>query len=170
MNQEQQPVPTDTARLPGNGHSRQTQLSSNHTLFWRVFVPIFGTVFLAGFLIAFVLTAEDELYLPFPVLWARLGIAAILLAWVLLVRSTVWRLTRLDADDAFIYVTNYWTTVRYPWADVARIDEKKRAGRRIIQLQLRAPGRFGQKISFLPSTHFFDWMAEHQKQALLVDN
>lgn len=168
--EHQQTVVTDTAQLPGNGRSKQAQLSSNSTLFWRVFVPIFGTVFLAGFLIGFLLTAEEELYLPVSALWARLAVAALLLSWLLLVRRTLWRLKRIDADDAFLYVTNYWTTVRYPWSEVLRFEEKRRMGRRIIDLHLRAPGRFGQKISFLPGSYFFEWLKEHEKQTYLLAN
>lgn len=167
---QQQPVVTDTASLPGNGRSRQAQLSSNHTLFWRVFVPIFGTVFLAGFLLVFLLTDEEDLYLPFPALWVRLGMFLLIAGWFWLLRNTVWRLKRVDADDAFLYVTNYWTTVRYPWQDVQSIEEKKRAGRRIVNITLRAPGRFGQKISFLPGSHFYQWLSEHKKQDLLLAN
>ncbi len=168
--EHQQTVVTDTAQLPGNGRSRQAQLSSNSTLFWRIFVPIFGSVFLLGFLGAFLFTAEEELYLPFPAVWARLVVATLLLGWVLLVRRTLWRLKRLDADDAFVYVTNYWTTVRYPWSDVLRFEEKRRLGRQIIDLYLRASGRFGQKISFLPGSHFFEWLKEHEKQTYLLAN
>lgn len=168
---ENQPnLSADTAQLPGNGQSRAAQLSSNATLFWRVFVPIFGTVFLSGLLAAFLFTAEEELYLPFPVLWGRLGVLVLWLGWLLFVRQTVWHLKRLDADDAFVYVTNYWTTVRYPWSDVVQIEEKRRLGRRVMHLCLKAPGRFGREISFLPSSHFDDWMKEHDKQALLLAN
>lgn len=166
----QQTVVTDTAQLPGNGKSRQAQLSSNSTLFWRVFVPIFGTVILIGFASGIVFTAEEELYLPFPVLWARLAVVVMVVAWIFLISKTFWRLKRVDADDAFLYVTNYWTTVRYPWADVLRFEEKKRLGRRIVNIWLRAPGRFGQKISFLPGSHFMEWLREHGKHALLLAN
>ncbi|HNM23986.1 MAG TPA: hypothetical protein PKL15_01100 [Saprospiraceae bacterium] len=165
-----QPVVTDTASLPGNGRSRQAQLSSSHTLFWRIFVPIFGTVFLAGFLLVFLLTAEEALSLPFPAVWLRIGTFLLMGGWLWLLRRTVWRLKRVDADDAFLYVTNYWTTVRYPWTDVQEITEKKRAGRRIVTITLRAPGRFGQNISFLPGSHLYEWLAEHKKQDLLLAN
>jgi len=57
-----------------------------------------------------------------------------------------------------IYVSDYWTTVRYPWTDVETIEEKRRLGRRIVNFVLRAPGRFGQVISFLPGSTFDEWM------------
>lgn len=136
-------------------------LSSNFTLYWRVFVPIFGTVFLSGLLLTFLLIPEEDLYLPFPILWGRLSVFGLWLGWLFLVRRTLWRLKRIDAGTTHFFVTNYWTTVRYPWADVEKTEEKKRWGRRIVQIVLRAPGRFGQIISFLPGDRFEDWKKEN---------
>ncbi|GAB4487468.1 MAG: hypothetical protein OHK0019_02530 [Saprospiraceae bacterium] len=161
--ENQNPLPPDTNTLPKNGHPKTVMLSTNGTLFWRVFVPIFGTVFISGFLLAFVLTDEEDFYLPFPVLWIRLFLFFVLAGWVWWIRGTLWRLKRVDADDTHLYVTNYWTTVRYPWQDVARIEEKKRLSRRVVNFWLRAPGRFGQVISFLPSSFFDEWMSERKR-------
>ena len=47
-------------------------LSSNATLFWRVFVPVFGTVFWTGILLGTWLTDGEDLYMPFvPMLTMR---------------------------------------------------------------------------------------------------
>lgn len=154
---DRQQIPTDTANLPKNGHSRQIVLSSNLTLFWRIFVPFFGTVFLSGLMLAFLCIDESDLYLPVPVLWARVAVVVLWLSWLLVISRTIWRLKRVDADDTHIYVTNYWTAVRYPWQDIERYEEKKRLGRCVINFKLRAPGRFGDVISFLPGSSFEDW-------------
>ena len=137
-------------------------LSTNTTLFWRVFVPVFSTVFLGGFAVAFLLTDIDEYYLPMDSLWIRVVSLLVLSVWVLFLRRTLWRLKRVDADDTLVYATNYWTTTRYPWTDVEKIEEKKRMGRRIINLHLRAPGRFGQVISFLPGSLYDNWQKERK--------
>jgi hypothetical protein len=126
-------------------------------------VPVFGTVFLAGFLLTFWLVEEDDLSLPFSVLWPRLLVLLLMVLWLLFIQRSFWRLKRVDADDTHIYVTNYWTTLRYPWTDVARIEEKKRLNRRVVNFWLRAPGRFGQVISFLPGSFFDEWMAERKR-------
>ncbi|MBL7807463.1 MAG: hypothetical protein JNN28_06610 [Saprospiraceae bacterium] len=135
-------------------------LSSNMTLFWRVFMPIFGGVFLTGLLLTFLLIPEEELYLSFPILWARLFLFALWLGWLLFVRRTLWRLKRVDAGDTHFYVTNYWITVRYPWADVEKVERIRRLGRKLVTIHLKAPGRFGQKITFLPGDRFEAWMEE----------
>ncbi len=167
---KQEPVPQDTAQIPTNGHARPANLSSNMTLFWRVFLPVFGTVFFTGLLVALWVTTEEDLYLPYSVWWPR-GIAlALWLGWLYYVRAMLWPLKRIDADDAHLYVTNYWVTVRYPWTDVERLEEVKKVGRRFVLLHLKAPGRFGQVIRFLPGSRYQEWMQEHEKGHLLAEN
>ena len=148
--------------MPKNGHSKLMVLSSNMTLFWRIFVPFFGTVFLTGLMLAFLLIDEEDLYLPVPILWARIAVVVIWIAWLFLISRTIWRLKRVDADDTHIYVTNYWTTVRYPWQDIERYEEKKRLGRRIVNFKLRASGRFGDVVSFLPGSSFEEWKGRNK--------
>lgn len=133
-------------------------LSSNATLFYRVFVPIFGTVFLLGFTLALLLIPGEDLYLPVSVWWFRLAFIIILGSWIYFVWRTVWRLKRADANEQHLYITNYWQTVRYPWADVEQITESKRMGRRLVHFHLKAPGRFGQTISILAASHFDELM------------
>ena len=136
-------------------------MSASATLFWRIFVPIFGTVFLTGLLLTFWLIPGEGLYLPFPVLWGRLFVLAIWFFWLLLVRQTLWKLKRIDASNSHLYVTNYWLTARYPWSEVESITESKRMGRRISTIKLRGAGRFGQKISFLTNDRLEPWLVEN---------
>lgn len=165
-NQNSQPNAVDQEIIPSTAAELSADktecLSSTATLYWRVFVPIFGTVFLTGLLLSFLLIPEEDLYLPFPLLWARLFVFTLWLGWILLIRRTLWRLKRIDASASHFYVTNYWTTVRYPWLDVEKVEIKHPLGRRVVNLYLRAPGRFGKKISFLPSGRFEAWKKEHE--------
>ena len=167
---KQEPVPADTSTLPTNGHSKPAQLSSNTTLLWRIFLPVFGTVFFTGLLLAFWLTDEEDLYLPYPAIWPRSILAVVWLVWIFYVRRTLWPLKRIDADDTHLYVTNYWTTLRYPWTDVESLTERKLGRRAVVALRLKAPGRFGQDILFLPGSHYRAWMEENGKQYLLMAN
>jgi hypothetical protein len=144
-------------------------LSSTATLFWRIFAPVFSTVMLTGFLLAFWLIEEDELYLSFPAIWLRLGMTTAWLLWILLMYRTLWRLNRVDGNSSHFFVTDYWTTVRYPWSVIEKIEESHRLGRRIAHFHLRISGRFGTKISFLPSRHYDQWLAENT-QLTLHDN
>ncbi len=168
--EKQEPLSADTSGLPGNGQAKPAQLSSNTTLLWRIFLPVFGTVFLTGLLLAFWLTDEDDLYLPYPVIWPRSILVVLWLGWLWYIWRYLWPLKRLDATDTHLFVTNYWTTVRYPWSDVEGISDKKLGRRSVAALRLKAPGRFGQEILFIPGTHYQTWMEEHEKQHLLLAN
>lgn len=157
-------IKPDTAQMPQNGHSRLTILSSNKTLMWRVFVPVFGTVFLTVLSFAYILTTDDDSYTPFvPALWAKALAAMLWLGWLYFVYRALWRLHRVDADDTHFYVTNYWNTVRYSWDGVDFLEEKRRLGRRVVNIHLRSAGRFGKKISFLPGSTYDEWMAQNGK-------
>ncbi len=154
--EEQPPIVSDTSELPRNGRSSMVVLSSQWTLFWRVFMPVFGTVFLGGFALLLCLTPADEVYLSYSIWWPR-GIAlGLWFLWLWYVKTSLWPLKRLDADDAYVYVTNYWTTVRYPWADVSHVV----VGRRRATLYLKGKGRFGRHIHFLPGTHCYEWLQQ----------
>ena len=135
-------------------------LSSNFSLYWRIFIPIFGTVIFSGLLLALILIPEENLYLSFPALWARMGALILLAAWLYWVKNTIWRLKRVDANETHFFVTNYWQTVRYPLADVAEIAETRRMGRRLVHFKLLSPGRFGQVISILPASHYNEVMKQ----------
>jgi hypothetical protein len=156
-------VQADTGELPTNGKIKTVMLSSNLTLFWRIFVPVFGTVFMTGLLLAFWLINGNDLYLTaMPVLVARLLITTLWFGWLVLMARTLWRLRRIDADSLHFYVTDYWTTVRYPWTDLQRTEEVTRWGKKIVHFHLKGKGRFGQRISFLPGTYFDIWKTENE--------
>lgn len=150
----------NNAPEPAPEAPRTECLSSNKTLFWRVFVPVFGSVFLLGLNLALLLISEENLYLSFPAIWARLAAVALFLGWLYWIKRSIWRLKRVDANEAYLYVTNYWETVRYPWADVAEIVETRRMGRRLVHFKLVAPGRFGQVISMLASSQYDEVMEQ----------
>lgn len=150
----------DSAFEPAPESQKTECLTSNATLFWRVFLPIFGTVFLAGFAAALLLIPEEELLLSFPALYARVFSLLLLLGWLLLIKRSVWRLKRIDANQTHFFVTNYWQTARYPWTDVEKIFETQRMGRRLVHFQLKAPGRFGQVISILPASNYEELMQQ----------
>jgi hypothetical protein len=134
--------------------ARPQLLSSTATLFWRLFVPVFGTVMIAMLTVVLWILPDDELYLSFPAIWARTGATVVLAVWVWFVSNTFLKLYRVDATDEHVFVTNYWKTARYNWSDVEKCTESRRMGRRIAHIHLKGAGRFGQKISFLPTAEF----------------
>lgn len=88
------------------------------------------------------------------------------LLWLGYVKWSLWPLKRIDADDSYVYVTNYWTTVRYPWTDIERLEKRRLGGRKVMVLHLKGSGRFGQQIRFLPASHCLEWL---QRRGMKVE-
>ena len=47
---------------------------------------------------------------------------------------------------------------------IERFEEKKRMGRQVVNFHLKAPGRFGQIISFLPGSGFEEWKSRNEER------
>jgi hypothetical protein len=152
---EQESLSNEIINTETSENVKTEVLSSNSTLYWRVFVPVFGTVFFLGLTVAMWFTDMDDFNFASTTFWGfRLFVTFLLLGWIFLMFRTLLKLKRVDASDKHIYVTDYWTTVRYPWSDVKETTEQIRLGKRIVTFHLTAKGRFGDKISFLPGSSF----------------
>ena len=83
-----------------------------------------------------------------------LGVAA--LYW------TVMGIKRVEMDDHFIYVTNYFKNIRYPYHQIEKIEEKDYYFFRTVHIHLKQAGQFGKKVTFIPGRVNFDqFLAEH---------
>jgi hypothetical protein len=95
------------------------RISSNFTLGLRIFVPTVWCVFFGAFTIAFLISSGDAPLLnswTFRISWT-LGFLFVLL----LIRQSIWKLRRVEVDNAFIYVTDYFKTARYPFHNIETI-------------------------------------------------
>lgn len=161
------PPMTDTHSLPRNGNSRTVVLSSQLTIVWRVFLPVFGTVFLIGFVVLFWFGASTDDYASATVLWRSRAVSLlVLVAWLFFLYRYLWPLKRVEADDAHVFISDYWNTARYAWTDVVQLEDKKRLGRAYVRMHLKSPGRFGQVIRFIPGGHYKAWLKD-RSDALL---
>jgi len=159
MNKNTDMIKPDSADLPRNGESRSMVLSSNSTIVWRVFLPVFVSMFLLAFVVLFWFGIDPDDYGTTTSLWWSRGISLVaLLVWSWLLYRYIWPLKRVEANDAYVFVSDYWNTVRYLWADVQQIEDKKLLGMPYVRLYLRSSGRFGAIIHFLPARHYWEWM------------
>jgi hypothetical protein len=167
---------TSRPEMPGSDNEAQPKrlpiytLSTNATLFWRIFFPVFSTVFLFGLFVAFYLTDDGEMIAPrVSVEVGRLALAGLMGLWIFLLYRSIWRLKRVDADMNHLFVTNYWTTVRYPWAAVDCIEYGKLWNKQTWIFNLQAPGRFGRKIIIFPDRIAFQTLRDLEKGNLLSE-
>lgn len=128
------------------------RISSNATLFFKFFIPTFWIVFFGAFTAA-VWNAKGQYFGSFPLGPFRLGMLAFFITGLAALALTIMRLKRVEVSPEFVYVTDYFKSVRYPWRDVAELYESDFLFWGIGTLSLRAKGTFGSRITFLANRH-----------------
>ncbi|MBK7409450.1 MAG: hypothetical protein IPL49_01685 [Saprospirales bacterium] len=126
------------------------QVSSNLTLPLRIFFPTFWLVFF-GLLTfsAWIVSPEKGGVLSN---WdIRLGITVFFLTGAGLLYFTLLKLKRVEMDHEFIFATNYFKSVRYPWSSVEKLVQQQFLSFPIVYIHLKTPGSFGRRIVFLGS-------------------
>lgn len=145
-----------------------TRLSSNWTIFYKFFIPTFWIVFGgACVLAAWAMKvrviegmSSDRFALLLTISYA-VGIAV--LYW-----STM-RLKRVEVDEHYVYVTNYFKNYRYPHQDVAYIKEGKLPIFNRATLRLKASGTLGDRFTYLPVKGWLqDFLREHPQTQINV--
>lgn len=126
------------------------RLSTNLTLFFKFFIPVFWLVFFGAFLAA-IFIYGDELASGFSSLSFRLGAVAFYLSGLVLFYFTLFPLKRLEADAEFLYITNYFKTLRYSWDSIEEIKESKFLFFTLGTVSLKEKGLLGQHHRFIAS-------------------
>lgn len=142
------------------------RVSSNATLFLKLFIPTFWTVFFGAVTVAVWLKSAE---LAGDSSWLlRIGMTFFYLSGLLAYGLLLLPLKRVEMDEQFVFVTNYFQNYRYPWHNVECIEESYFAGLRLVRIKLRVPGRFGQHIRFIASNKGYkQFFSQHPALAAL---
>lgn len=125
------------------------RVSSNATLFLKLFIPTFWTVFFGAVTVAVWLKSPE---LAGDSSWLlRIGMTFFYLSGLLVYGLLLLPLKRVEMDEHFVFVTNYFQNYRYPWHNVEGIEESYFVGLRLVRIKLRVPGQFGKHIRFIAS-------------------
>ncbi|MEY4926691.1 MAG: hypothetical protein RI894_1127 [Bacteroidota bacterium] len=123
-------------------------VSSSMTLAIKYILPAMGLGLLLPFFV-FLFSADSANYSgAIPVNIFRLVALAIPLSIFFLWRISVQRLMRVEVDAEYVYVSNYFETVRYTYSSVERIANSGFLIFDIVTIHLKAKGQFGTKIRF----------------------
>ena len=146
------------------------QLSSNWTMAFSIFFPTLWIAFFGTFLAAIILTDKSAIG-TWSINSLRFGLAAFVGIFILIFWKTLFRLKRIDADNESVYITNFFKAVKYPHADIEKIEVDKGLMFTFGTVVLRGKGRFGQRILFLCSRRRLEVFLEEnpQLQAWLVE-
>lgn len=143
------------------------RVSSNLTLAFKIFFPILWTVFFLGItLVAWF--SGIEYVGDMPIATFRIGITAFLLIGIAFIYWAFLRLKRVEMDEQFVYVTNYFKHFRYPYHNIEKITFNNYLLFKSVNIHLKEAGNFGKKMTFVPSRKLFRMFTETHPE-LFVD-
>jgi hypothetical protein len=124
------------------------RVSSNTTLGLKIFIPTVWVVFFGAFTLAFLIAGSHTnplLQQPaFKWIWFTGFLIMLALIW-----KTLWQLRRVEIDDAFIYVTDFFKTARYPFHNIEQFEIRKLGFFTLGIIRYKVPGLFGKKSIFI---------------------
>lgn len=140
------------------------RVSSNLTLFLKLVLPVAWAVFFGSFALAFFISDPADtpvLYNPW-FKWSYLFGYFLILS---ILYFSVGRLQRVEFGADGVYVTNYFKTFRYQYADIHTIKENDFGLGLLVTIVLKEKGFFGKNVKFLAAKkNYQDYLQEHVEQ------
>lgn len=130
------------------------RVSSNLTLFFKLFVPTFWIVFFGAVTLALWLNKED-FYGDLNGGALRIGALFFYLSGLVLYYFSLLPLKRVEMDPLFVYVTNYFQNYRYPWHNIEALEDSAFLNFKVVRITLKSPGKFGKHIRFIASNKLY---------------
>jgi hypothetical protein len=145
------------------------RLSSNLTLFFKVFLPIMWLVFFGATTLAFFAGRSAGMGFEAP-LTLKLVMLVIFLSGAAFLYFTLLNLKRVELGPEGAFVSNYFTHLKYKIEDVESITVTSFLILSVATLRLKSAGTFGQNIRFIPSGSNFRpfWDAYPELKAKLM--
>ena len=129
------------------------RISTNLTLFLRLFFPIFWIIFFGLFTIAswfseirFFDTATGNKF--------RIELTIFFLIGLTIIYFTLMKLRRVELDETNFYVTNYFKTARYSYDNIEKVKVNDFFFFKQYAIILKQPGYFGKKIAFIVNSKY----------------
>lgn len=137
-------------------------VSSSLTLFLKYGFPVGWSVFFGAMTLTFWLVDGINVVAGLPLGTFRIILTVSFLLGLLLLYWALMRIKRVEMDEHFFYVTNYFKNVRYPYHQIEKVAEKDYYFFKTIHIYLKQAATFGKKISFIASRDRFDnFLKEH---------
>ncbi len=137
------------------------RVSSNLTIFFKVFLPTVWIVFFTSILIT-IFTISDQTLPAITTTGFKIGFIVFYLSMLLIIYFSIFQLKRVEFGEDSYIVTNYLKTYRLIYDDIEQIDLNPMGRVILIKFKLRANSSFGKKITFLASKQLYDiFMSTH---------
>ena len=140
------------------------RVSSQLTIFLRIALPTIWMAMVFSFAVLLFWAVRGKAYLfSNPLIW--IGLLLILGSGIAFIKFILWKVYRVDMDENFIYISNYFKTYKYPYADIDHIRESKLLPGRVFIIALKAKGSFGKEVAFLASQKLWlDFVSTYSTQ------
>lgn len=137
------------------------RLSSNATLFLKIFLPVFWTTVVLMITLA-LWYAPEHYFGNLPLESLRYAMLLVLIAGSATFWLLFWPLKRVESDGEFIYVSNYFRTAKYSLSrDVESFSQQRSLFFRQSVIELNGIGSFGRHLRFMASRRL---LADFQKR------
>lgn len=124
------------------------RLSSNLTLFFKLFIPTGWVSFFGLFLLViFVVDTTDKPLLASQ--FFRIGFVTFFIIFLTLIYFTIYQLKRVETQERYIFVTDYFKTIKFPFENIDRISSMDLFLFKVVWLHLKSKGIFGRRIPFI---------------------
>ena len=138
------------------------RVSSQSTLFFKIFIPVFWVVFFTGFTLLSVIFLRESADL-FGKKWYPITALFFLVCGTTVLYFTLWKLKRVEFGKEGFYVSNYFKTYRYTYDSISTIKEADWLIFIVVSLSLFKKGKMGSKISFIASRKRYNsFLAENK--------
>mgnify|MGYP005844746411 CR=1 FL=1 len=139
------------------------RVSSNLTLFFKIFVPAVYITFFGLISLMFLIIDPGD----FPLAgnpYIKYGILGMYVIFVVLIYFTILDLKRVEFENGSVIVSNYFKTYRYKFEDVECMYEHNFGLFTVITIKMKANTKMGRKIRFLAQMKYFDDYKKHHPQ------
>jgi hypothetical protein len=131
------------------------RVSSNFTVFFKLFLPTVWIVFFTIFTISiFTIDGQSLPFLTSPVFKYPFLLAYLI--FFALIYFTVIQLKRVEMGTDCYYVSNYLKTFRLVYEDIESVSIIPLFRLQVMTFRLKARGSFGKKITFLASKQLYE--------------
>lgn len=125
------------------------RVSTNLTLFLKVFIPVFWAIFFGAMLIA--LFVNKDFLGQLNTSSFRIGAVFFYLSGLATYYFLLFNLKRVEFSAEHAYATNYFKTYRYSWDSIQHLEESSFLFFTIVSIVLHEAGAFGKRITFIAS-------------------
>ena len=134
----------------------------------KFFIPVFWIVFFGAFTTASMMY-QFEYFGNIPASTFRVIVVLFYLSGVAMFVFTLMRLVRVEADEQFLYVTNYFKTARYPYHNIEALQESDFLGFMLINVIFKESGTFGKRVNFVASKQLYrSFWEQHSDQKAAI--